>query len=119
MKIHFNKIMTSSFVKLTPEEGLAVDFNQQQMKDGAKNFILDSNSSVKVNIVPGNQIDHLGNSNAGFTYSPNEYQTQISELGLNITQVICAHSNTTFVCEDETIYGIGEPITYDKKYDTG
>ena len=58
----------------------------------------------------------MGNLGSQKFYQPSEYEAKIKELELTVTQVVCAGHTTTFVCDDESLYGIGQPVTYKDRY---
>lgn len=108
LKINFNKIQTTHRIKLTPSDGEKpeAEFSAEQKRKGVKSYILDSNSEVKVDIVPGDQFVHLNVADLPLEEQKNNYVAKIRELELDIVEVICVQTHLTIVCSDGSVYAI-------------
>lgn len=117
LKIHFNKISSECRVKLTLPNGGAMTFSKESLNEGIKNYILDTDSSVGLKLLPGTQMNHYGNEDYSCSYKDSNYQEKAAEAELVIKTVKCAFSNSFFVGENEELYGVGQPNTFAKKWD--
>ena len=99
-----------SSLKLNSSAGSQVTFDQECLKDGIKNFILDMNASVTIKVTPETQVVHMGATDYDCSYKNKvDYKAKLQQLEKTVVKVACATSNSLFVCEDESLYGIGQP----------
>jgi hypothetical protein len=61
----------------------------------------------------------MGNEEYGCSYSGSSFLEKAQEAELTVVRVACAISNTLFIGEDESMYAVGRPNTYAKKWDDG
>ena len=73
LKIHFSKINSECLIKLTLPNGGTMTFSQDSLKDGIKNYILDTDSSVGLKLLPGTQMNHYGNEDYSCSYKGSDY----------------------------------------------
>lgn len=106
-----------SSLKLKSSAGSQVTFDQECLKDGIKNFILDMNSSVTIKVTPETQVVHMGASDYNCSYkSVVDYKAKLQQLDKTVVKVACALSNSLFVCDDESLYGIGQPNCHENHH---
>ena len=114
LKVHFKKMSTSCAVKLIPESihGCTMTFTKDLMRDGFKNFVIGAKQRVQVSFEPSSQVLHYSNAEYGCSYNGSDFEAHLKSLDSTVKQVVCALSNSTFVCEDESIYAVGKPFVF-------
>ena len=76
---------------------------------------MDENTSVRLTLSEGAQTLQMAYESE-CDYSQTNYEAKLAELDKSIKQIACAYSNTLFVMEDESLYGVGKPNTYRERY---
>ena len=91
-------------------------FGAEQLKDGIKNYIMDADSTAQLSLQQESQLVHLGNQDYSCDYSAVDFKGKLAEAGGRVSQVVCAFACTLFVCEDESLYAVGRPHTYNERW---
>ena len=74
---------------------------------------------MQVQLLSGTQLLHLGNQEYGCSYSESGFLQKAQEAELTVVRVACSITNTLFVGDDESLYAVGKPNTYNQKWEDG
>lgn len=73
-------------------------------------------SKVKITMQEGSPLVHLGNEDYSSSYADVDFKGRLVEAEARVVQVACAVASTLFVCEDERLFQVGKPFTYNERW---
>ena len=113
-KIHFNKMGSAMSVKFTDDDGMKSVYNSKRIGEGEKNFILEPKMGLDVSFFTGSLVNQQGNRDYSSSYKDLNLEEKFE--GKIVKNVACCGSHALFVLDDESLYAIGNPNTWNNRY---